>query len=194
MIEKIDAKGNTENDIDKICSKQSSGVETRIQKRKRDENNSNGKRDENRYMLRNKLTSNTVVTGARKQPQIDNNLAAKDNNRIAQTISKPKRKANLQLQERIQNEVPSKKYLPNEIILATIPGYAAWPAKILDMIGQTVFVEFFGTGQRNLVRPSSIRHFDIKTVLPLLNRKGYKKAMAELEMCLNIPLSLSVLS
>lgn len=52
----------------------------------------------------------------------------------------------------------------------------------LSMTGQTILIEFFGTGQKNLVRPNSVRHFDINTVLPLLNRKRYRKAMKELEI------------
>lgn len=141
---------------------------------------------------------NGYVLRKRKRSRKEDDLGANENTSIAQTTSKPKtkpkRKAQLQLQERILNEVPSKEYLPNEIILATVPGYAPWPARIIEMIGQTILVEFFGTGQRNLVRPNSVRHFDIKVVLPLLNRKGYKKAMTELESCLGIPPSLSVLS
>lgn len=145
-------------------------------------------------MLRNRLTSNTAVAETQKRLRIENNSASKENNSIAHSTSEPKRKAKLQLQERLQNEVPSKEYLPNEIILATVPGYAPWPARIIEMVGQTILVEFFGTGQKNLLRSSSIRHFDIKMVLPLLNRKGYKKAMTELELCLGIPSSLSVIS
>lgn len=51
------------------------------------------------------------------------------------------------LEEKMTNEAPSKSYLPNEIVLATIPGYAPWPAMIKTIIDETIFVEFFGTGQ-----------------------------------------------
>lgn len=181
---------STEKATENVCTKQLSESEARIRKRKRNGNDSSGKREENRYMLRNKPRSSTVITEIRKRPNIED----EDSGRIAQTKPKPKRRANLQLQERLLNDVPSKEYLPNEIILATIPGYVAWPARILEMMGQTVLVEFFGTGQRNLVRPGSIRHFDVKAAIPLLNRKGYKKAMTELELCLAIPASLTVIS
>lgn len=52
----------------------------------------------------------------------------------------------LQLQEQIENESPCRQYLVDEIILATIPDYAPWPARILNMNGQTITVQFFGTG------------------------------------------------
>lgn len=100
----------------------------------------------------------------------------------------------MKLQERLTADVPTKEYIINEVVLAIVPGYAPWPARILNISGQTIFVEFFGTGERNLFRSSAISHFDIKKVLPLLKRKGYKKAMIELELCLNIPSSVSVIS
>lgn len=170
--------------------KQMSELETQ----KRDEDNLGGG-NENRYMLRKRLTPKTVIneTDIRKRTRIASNFEGNTNIAPKSTTQK-KSRAKLQLQERLLNQVPNKEYLPNEIILATIPGYVPWPARILEMTGQTVFVEFFGTGQKNIVRPTSIRHFDVKTVLPLLNRKGYKKAMIELELCLKIPSTLSVIS
>lgn len=151
-------------------------------------------------MMRDRHKSNTSVieTNIRKSVRIENNSTHQKNKRH-ETIANAKRKSSkkstkMQLQERLLNDAPAKEYIPDEIILATIPGYSPWPARILEISGQTILVEFFGTGQKNLVRPSSICHFDVKTVLPLLNRKGYKKAMIELELCLGIPSSLSLTS
>lgn len=45
---------------------------------------------------------------------------------------------------------------------------------------------------RNLVRLNAISQFSIKNVIPLLNRKGYKKAIVELELALGIPSTLSL--
>lgn len=51
------------------------------------------------------------------------------------------------LKEKIENESPYNSYLVHEIVLATIPGFVAWPARIKNIIGETIYVEFFGTGQ-----------------------------------------------
>lgn len=51
------------------------------------------------------------------------------------------------LQERLRNDTPNKEFITNEIILATIPGFAPWPARILNISGQTISIQFFGTGQ-----------------------------------------------
>lgn len=169
----------------------------KTQKRKRNQNDLDSQKEnkaKNGYMLRNRLTSNTVTTETGNQKQLPTKSNSATNRTASTAKSQTKRAAQLQLQERLLHDVPTKEYLPNEIILATIPGYAPWPARILEMIGQTILVEFFGTGEKNLVRPNTICHFDIKKVLPLLNRKGYKKAIIELELCLGIPKSLSVIS
>lgn len=62
---------------------------------------------------------------------------------------KKKRKstARLRLREKIETASPVNEYVPNEVVLATIPGFAPWPARILNINEQTIFVEFFGTGQ-----------------------------------------------
>lgn len=52
------------------------------------------------------------------------------------------------LKERIITEAPDKEFVLNEIVLASVPGYAAWPARIIDINGQTIHVEFFGTGEK----------------------------------------------
>lgn len=53
----------------------------------------------------------------------------------------------MHLKEKMSNEAPQNSFLINEIVLATIPGYAPWPARIVNIIGETIYVEFFGTGQ-----------------------------------------------
>lgn len=99
----------------------------------------------------------------RKQPEanIDSNInqeapASTSRKRARTTINDEKSKRNrkvaksskLQLQQRMRNEAPTKEYLIGEIVLATIPGYVPWAARILNITGQTILVEFFGTGQK----------------------------------------------
>lgn len=55
--------------------------------------------------------------------------------------------AKLSLVERINNESPANEFFTNEIVFATIPGYCPWPAAIMNINEQTIFVKFFGTGQ-----------------------------------------------
>lgn len=62
--------------------------------------------------------------------------------------SRAQSKARTKLAEQIVNESPGKVYAANEIVLATVPGYPCWPARITDIQGQTIHVEFFGTGER----------------------------------------------
>lgn len=45
---------------------------------------------------------------------------------------------------------------------------------------------------RNPVRSSAIERFNIGKVVPLLQKKGYIKAIRELEMALNIPDAVSL--
>lgn len=56
-------------------------------------------------------------------------------------------KNELRIEDRIESEAPKNVFIENEIVLATIPGYAPWPARILSINSETIFVEFFGTGQ-----------------------------------------------
>lgn len=53
----------------------------------------------------------------------------------------------LKLQERMNLEAPDKEFIINEVVLAVVPGYSAWPARILEISGVTIKVEFFGTGE-----------------------------------------------
>lgn len=55
--------------------------------------------------------------------------------------------ANLSLSEKINRDTPNKQFIIGEVILATVSGYCPWPGKILDIIGETVYVQFFGTGE-----------------------------------------------
>lgn len=45
---------------------------------------------------------------------------------------------------------------------------------------------------RNPIRSGSISRFEIKKAIPLLERKGYTKAIRELEMVLGIPRNISL--
>lgn len=53
----------------------------------------------------------------------------------------------MHLKEKMTNKAPQNSFLINEIILATIPGFVPWPARVLNITGETIYVEFFGTGQ-----------------------------------------------
>lgn len=61
--------------------------------------------------------------------------------------NKTKKRSKLSLKEKLDNEDPTKKFLPNEVVLATVPGYCPWPARILTITDHTILIEFFGTGQ-----------------------------------------------
>lgn len=67
----------------------------------------------------------------------------------ANEIRKVKRrvKKNMTLKEKIRSEAPANEFVNNEIVLATIPGFCPWPARIIQIDGETIMVEFFGTGQ-----------------------------------------------
>lgn len=118
-------------------------------------------------------------------------------------------KSQNKLKVTMQHEAPINEFIINEVILATIPGYAPWPARISKIIGETIFVEFFGTGQmyehnqiyyfnritiysnyivfRNPVRSNAICRLEIPKMVPFLQRRGYKKAIMELEQVLDVP-------
>lgn len=110
-------------------------------------------------------------------------------------IEKRTRKSTkLLLIEQIDKDSPSRHYLPNEIILTTIPGFVPWPSRILKIDGHTILVEFFGTGQKKLVRVNSISGISSHKMIPYLNRKGSRKAVLELENVLGIPSNLTLFS
>lgn len=62
--------------------------------------------------------------------------------------TKSHRTKKLTLSEKMKNEAPDNEFVIDEIILATIPGFCPWPARIIQIIGETITVEFFGTGQK----------------------------------------------
>lgn len=53
----------------------------------------------------------------------------------------------LKLQEKMKMEAPDKEFVLNEVVLAIVPGFSPWPARILDISGVTIKVEFLGTGE-----------------------------------------------
>lgn len=53
----------------------------------------------------------------------------------------------LKLEERISRLSPKNEFVIGEIVLGTIPGYAPWPASIKNIIEDTLYIEFFGTGE-----------------------------------------------
>lgn len=70
-----------------------------------------------------------------------NDVSAKKKNPITRKDGKKK------LEERIKNDAPVNQYIEGEIILGTIPGFAPWPARIQKIIDETIYIEFFGTGE-----------------------------------------------
>lgn len=55
--------------------------------------------------------------------------------------------AKKKLEEIIKNDAPINQFAEGEVVLGTIPGYAPWPARIHTIIADTIYIEFFGTGQ-----------------------------------------------
>lgn len=98
---------------------------------------------------------NTRSNRKRKHVEIDENkenikMTANEKHKpkAEKVAAKVNRKSTrLQLEEQMLNEIPTKEFLINELILGTIPGWPAWPARILDITGQTIVIQFFGTGQ-----------------------------------------------
>lgn len=69
------------------------------------------------------------------------------NNKAKVTKKKVKRpNRNLKLKEKMNNEAPANEYIVNEIVLAKIPGYSPWPARIIAIICETIHIQFIGTG------------------------------------------------
>lgn len=115
------------------------------------------------------------------------------------------------MKERIENEAPGNHFMLNEIVLATVPGYVARPAKIFDINGlytlnflepergknsgylnfhsYYIFFQFF---VRNPLRCNAIARFELNSTIPLMKRKGYRKAMREVELVLGIPKDISM--
>ena len=53
----------------------------------------------------------------------------------------------MKLEQRINNQAPINELVKGEIVLGTIPGYAPWPARVKEIVNETVFIEFFATGE-----------------------------------------------
>lgn len=183
------------------------------------------------------ISKPTPIQGQHKKDEMktDEDTSGRKRKRGTQTRKSMK----LQLKEQIDNDSPCRKYLVYEIVLATIPGFVPWPARVLKIMDQTIMVEFFGTGQkyalhfcivyqgkvlqifansniciflkclllrlyiiyytffsffnyRNLVRANSISTFSSCKITKYLERKGYKKAIIELEHVLGIPLDMTL--
>lgn len=67
----------------------------------------------------------------------------------------------LTLEEKIRNQAPENNFLCNEIVLATIPAFCPWPARIIQIINEMIMVEFFGTGPMCVVLQfSDMKHTD----------------------------------
>lgn len=62
---------------------------------------------------------------------------------------------------------------------------------LVQLLNASIFQNFHFF-YSNLVRAQAICHFNVNKTIPLLNRKGYKKAMMELELILNVPTDASL--
>lgn len=104
----------------------------------------------------NGITKNPPTDESKNAQKQNNNGANKHGEKNAcpesNSLYEPQKKkirgsTKTQLQEQMLNENPNREFLLNEIVLATIPGFAPWPARILSITGQTIAIQFFGTGQ-----------------------------------------------
>lgn len=80
-----------------------------------------------------------------KEPRAD--FKSNETNTHNSTRKRKRETSKLILQEQILNDSPDKEFIVDELVLATVPGYCPWPARIANINGQTIVVEFFGTGQ-----------------------------------------------
>lgn len=60
--------------------------------------------------------------------------------KLSRTISRK------QLDTKIEQKSPCNEFLEGEIILGTIPGFAPWPATMVKIVHETIYIQFFGTG------------------------------------------------
>lgn len=51
------------------------------------------------------------------------------------------------LRSKTNTNISTDEFFLNEIVFATIPGYAPWPACILNINSETYYVRFFGSGE-----------------------------------------------
>lgn len=87
----------------------------------------------------------------------------------------------------------------NEIVMAKLRGYFAWPALILSFVNKSrAKVKFFGCEQIGYVSTSEIVRFsdsvDVLTVLLERNNDRFTKAVREAECCPGILGSISILN
>lgn len=150
------------------------------------------KRESNQQTMTNGSQKNDETSSSNVRRSKRNTTGRTLTNKTNEQKSKAKkRRENRSLKEKMEDEAPTNVYVPHEIVLATIPGFAPWPARILNIIEYTIFVEIFRRN-RNPVRAGAISRFDITKAIPLLERKGYIKAIRELEMALQIPSNVSL--
>lgn len=88
-------------------------------------------------LRRSKRNHRAMIADNEKQPE-----------KIKQKSIRRKTFNKLTLKEKINREAPINEYVINELVMATIPGYAPWPARIIDISGEIILVEFFGTGEK----------------------------------------------
>lgn len=99
-----------------------------------------------------------------------------------------------------ENTARDQKISINEIVMAKVSGFSAWPAIVLDFINKRrARVEFFGADSHEkigLVDLNEITPFKYSTdvILPLLKRdaRNFKKAVREAEIAAGIPNSKSM--
>lgn len=117
-----------------------------------DNDNEGGSCIDSSILMRCPLSSN--ITSKRQQDfGIETRSMKRKHCEVSKTITekkepnKKRRVKNLTIKEKIRIEAPDNEYVIDEIVLATIPGFCAWPARIQQIIGETIMVEFFGTGE-----------------------------------------------
>lgn len=119
--------------------------------------NCNGNNDKSDECSLNKLSAkSTTTTNENNDVSMRSTRPKRSHRNMEDDHKKPegkkmdqrKRHNKLTLKEKISRAAPINDYVINELIMATVPGYSPWPARIIDIIGETIVVEFFGTGQR----------------------------------------------
>lgn len=127
-----------------------SQVVTKLVPKKRKLIATNGPKKVLSVVLKRLTTEELMKYGISSTKKVYDKPTRQPKNRHANVNAKTKRggrkSMKIQLRERMMNEVPVKEFLIDEVILATVPGFVPWPARILNITGQTIMIEFFGTG------------------------------------------------
>lgn len=78
--------------------------------------------------------------------------------------------------------------------MAKMRSYSPWPSVVLEVKGKTTSVYFFGEGTTGIVQTGEIVPFEKCLVLArkLIGIHNYQRAVRELEIILNVPLSDSI--